>query len=75
MNQELLRTKLRNGENVFIYDEYEDACVALYPAGTDVKTILKRRGSVPKEKPHSSEVVAEILRNGNEVTETEFNNM
>lgn len=74
MNQGILRTKLRNGQNVYIFDEYEDAVVKLIPMDEKTKVLLKRKTGKEKELPFHLDIVADIVLSGEEVDETFYSN-
>jgi len=70
MNQETLRTKLHNGQNVYIFDEYEDAVIKLVPTDAYTKVFIKRANGKEKEMPGSNETIADIMLNGEEIEES-----
>lgn len=73
MNQNILREKLRMKQTVYIYDEYEEACLMIVPLITDYDIFLKRKKGRMKKCSYNDVMISEMLINGKEIKQEAFN--
>ena len=73
MDLSLLQTKLRNGEVVYLKDDFEEVVVRLVPyeAGP-TKAFLKHKGLREVEVPQSYETLVDATLCGEEITNEEY---
>lgn len=76
MENSLLAERLRNGEIVYLYDEYEDAIVKLAFDNKEniTEAWIKRKDKKEKKIPQSEPIVLDIIMGGIEVSKDYYDN-
>lgn len=74
MNLKDLQSKLRLGEIIYLFDDFEEVALRLILENGVTKSFLKHKGRKEIELPQSSEIVCNVILGGIEISKSEYDN-